>query len=300
MNPFNKLVVRILPLFPKSFIWIFSSRYIAGKTLSDGVRKTRELNGMGCSATMDVLGEDIFTLEEASVNKQECFRVLDTIHTNRLDARLSLKLTALGLKVDKEKCYQNVKEIVEKASQVNNFVRIDMEDSTCTEETLEIYRRLRKGYRNVGAVIQACLRRSRDDVERLIKEQIADLRICKGIYQEPKEIAYKEKEEIRESFNRLVRMMLESGSFVGIATHDKVLVDQSLEAITAIRASKSTYEFQMLLGVAEKMRGEIVALGNRMRVYVPYGEQWHGYCTRRLKENPTIVGHIFKNLFVRR
>jgi len=299
MKWFNKIIVGIMPIFPKSFIWLFSRRYIAGKTLADAVRKTLELNSMGCCVTIDVLGEEIMSLEEATQSKEESIRVLETIHENELDANLSLKLTSLGLRIDKEQCLKNVREIVQKAKALKNFVRIDMEDSTCTDDTLDIYRRLRKDFSNVGTVIQAYMRRSRKDVQQLIDENIAHLRICKGIYDEPKEIAFKDKEEVRDSFMGLVKMMLETGSFSGIATHDKVLVERSDEVIASSKADSSKYEFQMLLGVTEKLRGDIVGRGNRMRVYVPYGEQWYGYCMRRLKENPQVAGHIIKNLFVR-
>lgn len=299
MKWFNKLIVGVMPIFPKSFIWLFSRRYIAGKLLDDAVHKTKELNGLGCCATIDVLGEEITDLDEAIQSKNECIQVLEAIDANGLDANLSLKLTSLGLRIDKDHCYRNVKEIVEKAKQLKNFVRIDMEDSTCTDDTLEMYRRLRKDYKNVGTVIQAYLKRSKEDVQGLIDDGIAHLRICKGIYDEPKEIAFKDKEEVRDSFMELVRMMLDTKSYIGIATHDKVLVDRTYEMIASKNAKESDYEFQMLLGVTEKMRGEIVNKENRMRVYVPYGEQWYGYCTRRMKENPQLVGHIIKNLFIR-
>lgn len=299
MKWFNKMIAAILPFLPKSFVWLFSRRYVSGKSLTDGVEKTKELNSLGCCGTMDVLGEDIYTLEEATQSKEECIRVLRAIDENKLDSNLSVKLTSLGLRIDKERCYENVKEIVDQAKKLKNFVRIDMEDSTCTDDTLEIYRRLRTDYDNLGAVIQAYMKRSREDVRQLIDEGIAHLRICKGIYDEPKEIAFKDKQEIRDNFMELVRMMLESGSYIGIATHDKELVDRSFQAIDSNNVSGSDYEFQMLLGVTEKLRGEIVARGNRLRVYVPYGEQWFGYCTRRLKENPQIAGHIIKNIFIR-
>lgn len=299
MNWINRLIVGILPIFPKSFIWIFSQRYIAGKSLSDGLVKTKQLNSLGCCTTMDVLGEDISRLEEATLAKEECIRVLDAIKEHRLDANLSLKLTQLGLRLDKKQCYQNVREIVDKAKQVGNFVRIDMEDSTCTEDTLDIYRQLRKEFNNVGAVIQAYMKRSQDDVKRLIEDGLAHLRICKGIYDEPAEIALKDRQEIRENYMVLVQMMLESSSYIGIATHDKVLVDRCLDLIQSKNIQQSKYEFQMLLGVTEHLRGEIVSRGHRLRVYVPYGEQWYGYCMRRMKENPRVAGHIIKNLFIR-
>lgn len=299
MHLFHRMIVKILPLFPKSFVWLFSRRYIAGKTLSDAVEKTRDLNRAGCCATMDVLGEDIETPEEAASEMEECLRALDAMKRENLDANLSLKLTALGLKIDREACYGNVRRIVGRARELGNFVRIDMEDSTCTDNTLELYRRLRKEFDNVGTVVQACLKRSREDVRRLIQDGIAHLRICKGIYDEPAEIAFKDREEIRESFMDLVEMMAGAGAYQGIATHDRMLVERSLDLVARTGLSGDRYEFQMLLGVTEGMRGDLVQAGHRMRVYVPYGENWYGYSLRRLKENPRVAGHIVKNLFVR-
>jgi proline dehydrogenase len=299
MKWFNRLVVGVMPFFPKSFIWIFSSRYIAGKSLLNAVTKTQELNESGCLVTVDVLGEDITSLEEADSAKLQCLNVLETIRQNHLDANVSVKLTQLGLRIDKDRCYQNVKEIVQKADELKNFVRIDMEDSGCTDDTLGIYRKIRKDYRNVGIVIQAYLKRSQDDVKQLIQDGIANIRVCKGIYDESPEIAYKDKEKIRDNYTHLVRMLFESKSHVGIATHDKELVDRSFEMLDEYRVQKSQYEFQMLLGVTEGLRSELVSGGHRLRVYVPYGEQWYGYCMRRMKENPQVAGHVMKNIFIR-
>lgn len=299
MKWFNQIIVKIMPIFPKSFVWLFSQKYIAGTSLDDGVQKTKDLNNIGCTTTMDVLGEEILTKEEAKEEKEECIRVLDATHEHKLDSYLSLKPTSLGLRIDKEQCYENIKEIVQHAKKLNNFVAIDMEDSTCTDDTLEIYRRLRKEFDNVGTVIQAYLKRSKDDVQGLIDDGIANLRLCKGIYDEPKDIAYKDKEKVRQNFVELIEMMLKSKSFVAIATHDRPVVDASYKLIKELKADKSNYEFQMLLGVTEKMRGEIVGKGDKMRIYVPYGEHWYGYSMRRLKENPSVAGHIVKNIFIR-
>jgi proline dehydrogenase len=248
---------------------------------------------------MDVLGEDIFELAEATAATAESLRVLEAEKAEGLEANLSIKLTSLGLRIDKEACYQNVRTIVSKAAELGNFVRIDMEDSSTTDDTLEIYRRIRKEFDNCGVVIQAYLKRSVDDVQALIEEGIAHLRVCKGIYIEPAEIAYKDRQGVRENFVRLIQMMLESKSYIGIATHDKWVVDESLKLIEALKCDLKDYEFQMLLGVTEHMRDELVARGHKLRVYVPYGEQWHAYSMRRLKENPQIAGHIIKNLFIR-
>ncbi len=299
MKWFNRFIVWILPLFPKKFIWLFSRRYIAGRSILDGIEKTKELNQSGCCATIDVLGEDITSLSEATSAKKECMHVLDTIKMDMLDSNISLKLTQLGLKIDKETCFQNVNAIVQKAKQLNNFVRIDMEDSACTTDTLDIYRELCKKYHNVGTVIQAYLMRSQEDVQQLIDEGIAHLRICKGIYEESPEIAYKNREKIRENYIRLVEMVLDSDGYVGIATHDRVLINRIIEMIHSEGYPSSQFEFQMLLGVTEQLRKELVSKGYHLRVYVPYGDQWYGYCTRRLKENPQVAGHVIKNIFIR-
>lgn len=299
MTGLNTLIVKLLPFFPKSFVWLFSRRYIAGKTLDDAVEKTKTLNASGYCTTIDVLGEDVTSLDDADAAKRECLKVLETIQAENLDANLSLKLTALGLKIDKERCYEMTREIVEKAGKLGNFVRIDMEDSSCTDDTLEIYRRLRPSNSSVGTVIQAYLKRSLNDVHGLIADGIAHLRLCKGIYDEPPEIAFSDKEEIRDNFMAMIREMLQSRAYVGIATHDRKIVERSFDLLVSMKADRSDYEFQMLLGVTEKLRSQILSQGHRMRVYVPYGRQWHGYCMRRLKENPRVAGHIMKNIFIR-
>lgn len=299
MKLFNRLIVKMIPLLPQAIVWIFSRRYVAGTTWESGVNKSRRLNEIKVRATMDMLGEEIFTLSEAVSATEACMHVLEVQKSEKLDASLSIKLTGLGLRIDKEACYQNVRQIVAKAKTLNNFVRIDMEDASTTDDTLEIYRRIRSEFDNCGAVIQACLKRSETDVRQLIDAGIADLRICKGIYLEPAEIAYQDREEVRKNFIRLIGMMLGSHSYIGIATHDAHVVDRAIGLIDELRCSHENYEFQMLLGVTEKMRDDLVQQGHPMRVYVPFGEQWYAYSMRRLKENPQIAGHIIKNIFTR-
>jgi proline dehydrogenase len=299
MSWFNRMIVGMMPAFPKSLIWMFSRRYIAGKRLEDAVQKTLALNRAGCIATIDVLGENISRLDEAAAARDEGLRVLDAIRANGLGANLSVKLTQLGLKLDEEACYRNVRALAEKAASHGNFVRIDMEDASCTDATLRIYRRLRSEFRNTGTVIQAYLKRSEADVQALIREGIANLRICKGIYDESPQIAFKDREEIRTAFRSLVALLFEGGGTVAVATHDRQLVEWSLDAIRRNGVPRERVEFQMLLGVTEKQRSEIVAGGHRTRVYVPFGEQWYRYCMRRMKENPAVAGLIIKNLFVR-
>ncbi|MBN2102502.1 proline dehydrogenase family protein [bacterium] len=299
MKWFNRLLVRILPLFPKSFVWIFSKRYIAGIDLSDAIEKTKYLNADHILTTIDVLGEDITELEEAAQAREQCIKTVNAIRSNNLLAGLSIKLTQLGLCIDTEQCYKNVEAIVSHAERLDVFVRIDMEDSTTTDRTFDIYRRIRKKYRHVGIVVQAYLKRTKEDVRKLIDESISNIRICKGIYDENPEIAYKDADKIRKNYMEITEMALKSGEFTAIATHDKTLVESCQALIERLKLKADTYEYQMLIGVTEHLRSDIVKDGYPMRVYVPYGEQWHGYCMRRLKENPQVAGYVVKNIFIR-
>jgi proline dehydrogenase len=294
----NKLITIILPIFPKSFVRIFAKRYVAGEKLSDAVKIVKELNKNSIVATMDVLGEDISMRSEALESVEECKQVLEVIQKDNLNANLSIKLTQLGLKIDKEFCYQNVKGLVELAKKYNNFIRIDMEDVTCTTDTLEVFSRLRKEFDNVGIVIQAYLKRSPKDVEELMKLG-ATFRLCKGIYNESHEVAYKKNDEIHKNFLDIIEMMLTNKTYVGIATHNDILINGSKEIIQKLKLKKDKYEFQMLLGVRPELRDRLVREGHLVRVYVPFGEHWYKYSTRRLKENPKMAGYIIKSLFFR-
>jgi proline dehydrogenase len=297
MSFFNTVVARALPYIPKSIVGQVSKRYIAGTTLADAVRVVRDLNARGMMATLDLLGEDVHDVAEAVATKDEWLNIVQTVKDQTLDSNVSLKLSQLGLRIDRELCYNNVKAIVEAARKVGNFVRIDMEDSSTTDDTLALYRRLRDdGFDNVGVVIQAYLRRSEADVRSLVAMK-ANVRLCKGIYREPEDIAYHEREEIRRQFVLLLRIMMESGCYVGIATHDEYVIDNAYELIHQLGLERSRYEFQMLLGVRESLRDTIVRQGHRLRVYVPFGEKWYAYSVRRLKENPQIAGYVVRALF---
>jgi proline dehydrogenase len=248
-------------------------------------------------ASMDVLGENVTTREESRAAVRECEEVLHSIQKNDLDANLSIKLTQFGLKIDEEFCYSNVKRLLEIASGYNNFVRIDMEDSPTTSATLKLYERLRSdGFGNVGVVIQANMRRSLEDVQRLIPMN-ANIRLCKGAYLEPESIAFKNKEEIRLSYLKVLKMLLEGKCYVAIATHDDFLIGTACQSIQEMTLAKSDYEFQMLHGVRTKLRDQIVAQGHRLLVYVPFGQYWYAYSIRRFKENPQIVWYVFQAIF---
>jgi proline dehydrogenase len=299
MSFLNKLVVTAMPLIPKVVVGRVASRYIAGTTLAEGVRAVAALNKSGMMATMDLLGEDIAAASEAHQVRDNILPILRAISEHRLDSNVSIKPTQLGLRIDTELCYKNIRAILDEAKALGNFVRIDMEDARTTDATLAIYRRLRAdGYTNTGVVIQAYLHRSESDVRALVKEG-ANIRLCKGIYNESPAIAFKGRKEIQDNFMKLLSIILEGGTYVGIATHDDVLIDGALGLIRKLGLKQAQYEFQMLLGVREARRDQIVKGGHRLRVYVPYGEQWYAYSTRRLKENPAMAWYITKAIFVR-
>jgi proline dehydrogenase len=299
MSLLNKLVVTAMPLIPKAIVGRVARRYIAGTTLADGVQTVKRLNQAGMMATMDLLGEDVKDAREARMVRDNILPILQAISQNKLDSNVSIKPTQLGLIIDKELGLQNIRAILEEAKKLGTFVRIDMEDAHTTDNTLEIYRKLRgEGFANTGVVIQSYLHRSESDVRSLVREG-ANFRLCKGIYNESPTIAYKGRQEIRDNFLKLLRIILEGGSYVGIATHDDFLIDGAMKLIQKLGLKPTQYEFQMLLGVREARRDDIVRAGHRLRVYVPYGEQWYAYSTRRLKENPAMAWYITKAIFIR-
>lgn len=298
MKLLNRLIVLCIPAVPRFIVKQFAKPYIAGPTLADAIRVTRQLNAQGMCTTIDVLGEDITRHVEATAAAEAYVQTLQAIADNHLDANVSLKLTQMGLKLDPQFCYQTVAGIVEEAARHGNFVRIDMEDSSCTSDTIAIYLRLREHFDNVGIVLQAYLRRTLADADQLIPHK-ANVRLCKGIYVEPHQIAWKDPQIINNNFAYLAELFLRNGCYVGIATHDERLVWHALRIIHTLGLRKDQYEFQMLLGVTERLRSILVNAGHPLRVYVPYGQQWYAYSTRRLKENPQIAGYILKSLFRR-
>ena len=289
-----------MPLMPKALVWRFSKRYIAGTRLQDAYDVVRDLNARGCAGTIDVLGEDVESADQVADALQLYHEALDGIRENALRCGISVKLSELGLRFDPDGCLAAMRRLAADTREHGNFLRIDMEDSSVTSATLDIYRELRGDYDNIGAVIQSCLRRSEDDVADLVGSGPADIRLCKGIYVEPEEIAYRDADEIRDSFSVLLDRLFEGGARVGIATHDPVLIERSLRSIDRYEVGKERYEFQMLLGVTQRLRQRLVDEGHPLRVYVPFGELWYNYSLRRLRENPNIAGHIVRNLFTRK
>jgi proline dehydrogenase len=290
----NNLIVQFVQILPKPVVGFFSKKYIAGETLQAGVDLVKKLNESGIHATMDVLGESVTSKEEAIESKNKALETLEAIEKNKLMANLSIKPTQMGLAIDENFAYEQILELAKKASEYKNFIRIDMEDSPFTDKTINLYKKIYEQYKNVGIVIQSYMKRSIDDV--LILNKIGtNYRLCKGIYVEPESIAYKDKQTVRENYLKLLDAMIKDGNYVGIATHDKVLIDAAYERIKSQKIPKEKFEFQMLLGVREDLRDKINRDGYKIRIYVPFGSDWYAYSVRRLKENPSIAGHIVKS-----
>jgi len=300
---FNKLISHLLPFMPRKLVWLFSKKYIAGETLDDAIRVCHEMNRGGMMITIDLLGEFITRLDEATAYKEMYLGIVDRVEAEHINGNYSLKPTMFGLLIDEEVCYRNIREIVARAASFNNFVRVDMEDSQCTDREIHLFRRLKKEFpKNVGLVLQAYMKRTMKDIMDLKDLHSANnplnFRLCKGIYVEPEAIAYKKYGEINEHFLKDLEYIFREGIYPGIATHDRPLVDGAYALIDKYRVPKENYEFQMLYGVTPELRKSIVEEGHRMRVYVPFGKDWFGYSTRRLKENPKMASHIIKAIFV--
>lgn len=300
----NKLIANILPHMPKKLVWVFSKRYIAGETIEEGLLASKLLNEKNMVVTIDLLGEFILTLDEAEENKNHYIEIINRFTADNVKGNFSLKPTMFGLLIDKEVCYEYIRDIVKLASEKNSFVRIDMEDSQCVDAEIDIFKRLKKEFpKSVGLVLQAYLRRTYNDIKVLneLNSEIAPVsfRLCKGIYVEPAKIAFKDYQEVRDNFLKDLEFMFQNKMYAGIATHDKYLVEESYKLIEKYNVPKHLYEFQMLFGVTPDLRQSIVDNGHLLRVYVPFGKHWFKYSTRRLKENPKMATEIIKALFIR-
>jgi len=301
---FNRIIAAILPFMPKGLVWIFSKRYIAGKTIQDAIDVAKDYNTNGMVVTIDLLGEFITKLSEAEENKNTYLDIIEKVEAAGVEGNYSLKPTMFGLLLDKDRCYAYIREIVAKAASYNNFVRVDMEDSQCVDLEIELFRKLKAEFpKNVGLVLQAYMKRTPKDIEDMLdlhSEKVPlNYRLCKGIYVESEKIAYKKYEEINKQFLINLETMFKNGIYPGIATHDTPLVEGAYKLIEKYKVPKDKYEFQMLFGVTPALRQSIVDNGHKMRIYVPYGEKWFAYSTRRLKENPKMAMEIIKALFVR-
>lgn len=298
MSLIDKLIGATVPIVPKLLVRRIAAPYIAGESLDDQVVAITELNGKGFMAASAILGEDVTQRSESTEAVEQYEEVLATIASQRLNSNIHVKLTHLGLKLDKDFCYNNVKRLLEVADTYGNFVRIDMEDSPTTDDTFDIFFRLNAEFENVGCVVQACLRRTANDVQKLTAAK-ANVRICKGIYIEPSEISYLDPEAIRKNYAGLLEELLKASCYVGIATHDKWLVDEAIRIIGTLKLDVSQYEFQMLHGVDPKLRQSIVETSHRLRVAVPFGPMWYPYSVRRLRKNPRIARYVLQALLTR-
>lgn len=297
MSLFDTLVKYGMPFVPKPIVGRVARRYVAGDTLEDAVSTLRAINHEGAMGTVDVLGEEVHEPSKTTAAVDEYVRLLDRIEAEKLDANISIKPTMLGLKIDPDLCAENLATIVERAAGLRNFVRIDMEDHTCTDDTIQLYRRmhdLQPG--SIGVVLQSYLHRTIADINDLLELQ-PNIRVCKGIYREPREIAWKQFETIRANFICAVEKLLSANAYVGIATHDPHLVWAGMEIVDRLGLARDRYEFQMLLGVDPELRKIILANRHRLRVYVPYGRDWYPYSIRRLRENPTVAHHVVRAMF---
>lgn len=289
MSLFNTLIRTTLPIAPRPVIRFFARRYVAGTTVDQAAATVRRLAAQGCHTTLDILGESVAQRAQAEAARDAYLSLLDVMREQQLELNVSLKPTQLGLAIDEGFCHDNIARIVDMAASLGGFVRIDMEDSPTTDATLRVFRAIASRHADhVGVVLQARLRRTLADAAALGAEQ-ANIRLCKGIYLEPRAIGYEERDIIRNAFVSALRVLLGAGSYVGIATHDEWLVERSLDVIAELGLAPDRYEFQMLLGVDPELRRIILAGGHTLRVYVPFGTHWYPYSVRRLRENPTIV-----------
>lgn len=294
MSLLDRAVVTLLPAVPKPVVRKLSSRYIAGAELDDALRVVAELNAAGKLATVDVLGEEVTEAAEAEAITAEYVAALDAFEREGLDANVSVKPTGLGLKLGYDLCKRNVEAVIAAAEPTDRFVRIDMEDSSTTDDTLRLFRELRaEGHGRVGPVLQASLKRTVADAAALAGSSV---RICKGIYVEPEVIQYRDDDDVRASFVRALEALLDGGCYAAIATHDERLVGEAQRLVRERGLATDAYEFQMLLGVRPELGDRIVAGGHRLRIYVPYGRQWYEYSLRRLQENPKIAGYVAGDL----
>ncbi|MEM7354814.1 MAG: proline dehydrogenase family protein [Acidobacteriota bacterium] len=303
MSLFDRLVVTTLPVVPKFIVRRVASRYVAGEQLEDALRVVDELHGEGAMATVDLLGEEVTRREAATEALDEYLRLADLIRERGLDhCNISVKPTQLGLAIDRDFCRQNFERLLEKASAQGTFVRLDMEDRTTTDDTIELYRGLLQrfcdgGIHTVGTVFQAYMRRTLRDIGKLPDEG-ANIRLCKGIYIEPRQAAWKDYETVRYNFIAALEKLFAQGVYVGIATHDEHLVCAAITLIDRLQIPRERYEFQMLLGVESELRKILLAEGHRLRVYIPYGRDWYLYSVRRLRENPKIAGYVLRALLL--
>ena len=299
MSLLNRAIAGCLPLLPKAIIAPFARPYIAGETVADLVREAEALNRQGYLVATSQLGEFVTDRAEAEGATEVYRQLLDEVHERRLSAYVHVKVTQLGLMIDRDFCRDQIRSLLEHAAKRGGaFLRMDMEDSPRIDATLGLHRELHPGHPNFGVVLQARMRRSLEDARDLARRK-ANVRVCKGVYLEPPEIAYTEPQEIRDHYVAILRVLLSGGCYVGIATHDDWLVDEASRMVQEFGLSPEQYEFQMLHGVRPRFRESVKQAGHRVRVGVPFGPDWMPYSLRRLRKNPEIARHVLRAVFSR-
>lgn len=280
-----------------SFFKKLTSRFVAGETLDEVVPFIRELNTENCTASFDHLNESVGSAVEAGGEVEEYLKILEKIDQKQLKSNVSIKLTQFGLGLDPELAYRNARRVVEEAHSRGNFVRVDMEDSNVTQVTIDIFKRLRAefGLNDVGIVLQSYLHRTLADAQEMVKLP-ARIRICKGAYNEPPEVAFPDKSDVDSNYVKVMQLLLSSGVYHGIATHDPKMIDATIDFATREGIGKEQFEFQMLYGVRRDLQRQLSRDGFNMRVYVPYGKHWYPYFMRRLAERPANIWFVMKNV----
>lgn len=298
--PFNRMIASMMPLMPKAVVGFFSSRYIAGDCLEKALETAKRLNSENCMVTMDLLGEFVTTQDAVAKTVGTYNQILDAIKSEGIDGNVSIKPTSFGALIDESQCARDIETLVERARAQNNFVRIDMENHPYIDYTIRTYLDIDQRHHGyVGTVLQSYMKRTMDDVAHITANtEKANIRLCKGIYDEPEDVAFKDGARVNQNFLDALDYLFSKGAYVGIATHDDALLDGSLELIKKHQLRPDQYEFQMLLGVRWELRRKLVSDGHRLRVYTPFGEDWHPYSVRRLKENPAILSAAMRGFIM--
>jgi proline dehydrogenase len=275
-----------------------TTRFIAGENIDEAVAAIKDVNARGCTATFDHLNESVSSTGETEAEVREYLDVLARIDESGIDSNVSIKLTQFGLEIDPDLAYRNARRVVEDAVSRGNFVRVDMEGSNVTQSTIDVFKRMRAevGLNDVGIALQSYLYRTMDDARALLKIP-ARVRICKGAYNEPPEVAYPDKKDVDDNYVRVMQLLLSSGLYHGIATHDPKMIDATVDFAQREGIAKDAFEFQMLYGIRRDLQAQLARDGYRMRVYVPYGKHWYPYFMRRLAERPANIWFVMKNMF---
>ena len=299
-NPvINKALAHLMPWIPKPLVGFFAHEYVAGETLEQAVHRSQTWKNQGLRVALNVLGEHVTGWNQVDSFVAAYEQALDAMKHHQLDATITLKPSQIGLALDTTRCAELLSPLLVASQSLGKTLRIEMEESATTDATLALFREVRQQHPNAGVVLQAMLHRSLGDLKALVNEGIANVRICKGIYIEPESIAYQAPERVNQSYVEMLELALTQGEFVGIATHDEYLLREAFRLIEQYQVPTSRFEFQMLLGVTPHLHQLITERAYPLRIYIPYGPEWHAYCMRRLRENPKLVGYLMKATLTR-